>query len=59
MTITDEMIERAAKAIYKDWRGDNCKGTPDWSDMYEPVKDGRRRTARAALEAALSGKEER
>lgn len=48
--ITDEMVERAAIAAWVAYTGvswDRCKTKPKWREV-----------ARAALEAALSGKEE-
>jgi hypothetical protein len=47
MTITEEMIEAAAKAICV-----NDSGLT-WAELYDADKDTYRRTARAALAAAL------
>jgi hypothetical protein len=63
MTITDEMVERAAKAGYEqsanegadDYHGRYAR---PWSQADEETRAIWRRIERAALEAALSGKEE-
>lgn len=46
--ITDEMIEAAAKAIYKDRNGEGCTR---WQHQNSLVKSAYRSDARAALEA--------
>jgi hypothetical protein len=46
MKITDEMIERAAKALYTD-------SYRDWRGLGEAFKEAYRRQARIALRAAL------
>lgn len=48
MRITDEMVERAAKAIER-------KAWPDrpWRKIYESARERFRDAARAALKAAL------
>lgn len=54
--ITDEMVERAARAAF----GASCEEaeiSPQWEEDGEATKRVYRRIARAALEAALSGKE--
>lgn len=53
MTITDEMVERAARAAYEAYSGPNRK--QQWGDIRMISKDFWRPIGRAALEAALSG----
>ena len=55
MTISEERIERAARAYAKAWRQDILEHqrmvVSAWDEMNEPQRDAMRRCARAALEA--------
>ena len=58
MTITDEMVERAARALRLQARINfKISDSFDWDTIDEPMRAHYRSEARAALEAALSENE--
>ena len=56
MTITDEMLERAAKAAFEAFTG--SKRFLPWERINPITRSVWLRSVRAALEAALSAKED-
>jgi hypothetical protein len=57
MTINDEMVERAARALYvlEPIYSHDMHRTLTWDELGEAHRECKREHARAALEAALEG----
>jgi hypothetical protein len=56
MTITDEMVERAAKASWDQMESELESLTPiPWDEMHIDVRERVKKRMRVALEAALQG----